>query len=210
MWEKLAPREIGFFDLFIRHTKAGLDAGKALVDALEQWPRGAEGMVRRIEEIEHECDTIAHMTIDLLHRTFITPLDRDETLKLISKMDDVVDGIESAAQRMLLFDIQKVPPRLVDLARVVMKEQEVLVELVPLLHGFKHPDRIRSLIIEVQRLENEADGILRAGLGELFRDHRGDPLLVIQLKELYERIEDASDQAEDVAEIIEGITLEHL
>lgn len=210
MWEKLAPREIGFFDLFIRHTKAGLDAGKALVDALEQWPRGAEGMVRRIEEIEHECDTIAHMTIDLLHRTFITPLDRDETLKLISKMDDVVDGIEAAAQRMLLFEIQKVPPRLVDLARVVMKEQEVLVELVPLLHGFKHPDRIRSLIIEVQRLENEADGILRAGLGELFRDHRGDPLVVIQLKELYERIEDASDQAEDVAEIIEGITLEHL
>lgn len=210
MWEKLAPREIGFFDLFIRHSKAGLDAGKALVEALEQWPRGAEGMVRRIEEIEHECDTIAHMTIDLLHRTFITPLDRDETLKLISKMDDVVDGIESAAQRMLLFDVQKVPPRLVDLARVVMKEQEVLVDLVPLLHGFKHPDRIRSLIIEVQRLENEADGILRAGLGELFRDHRGDPLVVIQLKELYERIEDASDQAEDVAEIIEGITLEHL
>ncbi len=210
MWEKLAPREIGFFDLFIRHSKAGLDAGKTLVEALDQWPRGAEGMVRRIEEIEHECDTIAHMTIDLLHRTFITPLDRDETLKLISKMDDVVDGIESAAQRMLLFDVQKVPARLVDLARVVMKEQEVLVDLVPLLHGFKHPERIRALIIEVQRLENEADGILRAGLGELFRDYRGDPLAVIQLKELYERIEDASDQAEDVAEIIEGITLEHL
>ncbi|MBP7125801.1 DUF47 domain-containing protein [Myxococcota bacterium] len=210
MWEKLAPREIGFFDLFIRHSKAGLDAGKTLVEALDQWPRGAEGMVRRIEEIEHECDTIAHMTIDLLHRTFITPLDRDETLKLISKMDDVVDGIESAAQRMLLFDVQKVPARLVDLARVVMKEQEVLVDLVPLLHGFKHPERIRALIIEVQRLENEADGILRAGLGELFRDYRSDPLAVIQLKELYERIEDASDQAEDVAEIIEGITLEHL
>jgi predicted phosphate transport protein (TIGR00153 family) len=159
-------------------------------------------MIRRIEEIEHECDTIAHMTIDLLHRTFITPLDRDETLKLISKMDDVVDGIESAAQRMLLFDVQQVPARLVDLARVVMKEQEVLVELVPLLHGFKHPERIRELIIEVQRLENEADGILRAGLGELFREHRSDPLMVIQVKELYERIEDAADQAEDVAEII--------
>jgi len=210
MWEKLAPREIGFFDLFIRHARAGLDAGKTLVEALEQWPRGAEGMIRRIEEIEHECDTIAHMTIDLLHRTFITPLDRDETLKLISKMDDVVDGIESAAQRMLLFDVQQVPARLVDLARVVMKEQEVLVELVPLLHGFKHPERIRELIIEVQRLENEADGILRAGLGELFREHRSDPLMVIQVKELYERIEDASDQAEDVAEIIEGITLEHV
>jgi len=122
-------------------------------------------------------------------------------------MDDVGDGIESAAQRMLLFDVQKVPARLVDLARVVMKEQEVLVDLVPLLHGFKHPERIRALIIEVQRLENEADGILRAGLGELFRS---DPLAVLQLKELYERIEDASDQAEDVAELIEGITLEHL
>ena len=118
MWDKLMPKEYGFFDLFDRHAAATLDAARTLVQVLEGWPESA-GRVRRIEELEHECDSIAHMTIDLLHRTFITPMDRDEILALISKMDDVTDSIEAAAQRLGLFDIRTVPPKLVEMARVL-------------------------------------------------------------------------------------------
>jgi predicted phosphate transport protein (TIGR00153 family) len=209
MFNKLRPQEIGFFDLFNRHASLSLDAGRTLVLLLTEWPEG-EGRIRRTEELEHECDSTAHMVIDLLHRTFITPLDRDETMKLITKQDDVVDSIEAAAQRLQMYDIGKVPAKLVELAKVLVRAQEKLVDLVALLRDFKQMDRMKELIIEVQRLENEADGLHRSGLAELFRQHANDPMTVMKLKEIYEIVEDATDHCEDVAEIIEGIALEHI
>lgn len=209
MFNKLRPREIGFFDLFNQHAALSLDAGRTLVILLAEWP-GSEGRIRRVEELEHECDSTAHMVIDLLHRTFITPLDRDETMKLITKLDDVTDSIEAAAHRLPMYAIDQVPARLIEMAKVLVRAQENLVELVGLLKDFKQMDRMKALIIEVQRLENEADGLHRAGLTELFHDHAQDALTVIKLKEIYEIVEAATDQCEDVAEIIEGIALEHV
>jgi predicted phosphate transport protein (TIGR00153 family) len=208
VFNKLIPREIGFFDLFNRHAVQSLDAGRTLVELLSEWP-GGEGRIRRIEELEHECDSTAHMVIDLLHRTFITPLDRDETLKLITTQDDIIDSIEAAAQRLQMYDIGKVPMKLVELAKVLVRAQEKLVELVALLRDFKKVDQMKTLIIEVQRLENEADGLHRSGLATLFREQANDPLTVVKLKEIYEIVEAATDQCEDAAELIEGIALEH-
>ncbi len=209
MFNKLLPKEIGFFDLFNRHAKLSLEASRTLVDLLERWPDG-EALIARMTELEHDCDSTAHMVIDLLHRTFITPLDRDETMKLITKLDDVTDSAEAAAQRLDLFAIGKVPPKLVEMAKVLVKALEQLVQLVALLKDFKQVARMKELIIEVQRLENEADALHRAGLAELFRVHATDALTVIKLKEIYEIVEAATDQCEDVAEIIEGIALEHV
>lgn len=209
MFNKLMPKEIGFFDLFNNHATHSLDAGRTLVTLLSEWP-ASEGRIHRIEELEHECDSTAHMVIELLHRTFITPLDRDETMNLITTQDDVVDSIEAAAHRLAMFAIDRVPARLVELAKVLVRAQEKLVELVALLRSFKNFDRMQVIIIEVHRLENEADGLFRAGLAELFREHANDPMTVIKLKELYEIVEEATDQCEDVAEIIEGIALEHV
>ena len=209
MFDKLLPKEIGFFDLFNRHAKLTLEASRTLVELLSRWPEG-EALIARMVELEHDCDSTAHMVIDLLHRTFITPLDRDETMKLITKLDDITDSAEAAAQRLDLFAIEKVPPKLVDMAKVLVKSTELLVQLVSLLKDFKQVARMKELIIEVQRLENEADALHRAGLAELFRSHASDALTVIKLKEIYEIVEAATDQCEDVAEIIEGIALEHV
>ena len=209
MFDKLLPKEIGFFDLFNQHARLTLDASRTLVDLLAGWP-GSEGQIARMVELEHNCDSTAHMVIDLLHRTFITPLDRDETMKLITKLDDVTDSAEAAAQRLDLFAIEAIPPKLLEMAKVLVKMMDQLVELVALLRDFKQVPRMKTLIIEVQRLENEADALHRSGLAELFRSHASDALTVIKLKEIYEIVEAATDQCEDVAEIIEGIALEHV
>ena len=208
MWDKLVPKEYGFYDLFNKHATAGLDAAKTLVIAAEEWPH-SEGRVRRIEEIEHECDTLAHMSIDLLHRTFITPLDRDEIMALVSGLDDIVDLIDSAAQRMVMFEILSVPPKMTELARVLCRTQEQVVSLIGMLRGIKHVEPLREIFKEIHRLENEGDGLHRAGLVELFRTSSGDALTVIKLKEIYETIEAAIDRCEDVSNTVEGITLEH-
>ena len=208
VWEKLTHRHYGLFDLLNRHAAATLDAAQNLVTIAKEWPEAA-GRIRRVEELEHECDSIAHMTIDLLHRTFITPLDRDETVRLIVKMDDVIDSIERAAKRMLLFEIGPLPWKLQEMIRVVNRAQEQVAAVVGMIRGFKHTEKLREIIREIHRLENEGDGLHHAGLSELFRDYAGDPLTVIKLKEIYETIEQAIDQCEDIANIVERIVLEH-
>jgi len=208
MWNKLARKEYGFFDLFNRIAASTLDGSRCLVAVAEEWPE-ASGRVRRIEELEHECDSIAHMTVDLLHRTFITPLDRDEILNLISKMDDVMDSIERAAKRMLLFELKVLPKKLRDMIRVLNRAQEQVVVAVKMIYGFKHGDDLREVFKEIHRLENEGDGLHHAGLTEMFRQNADDPLTVIKLKEIYETIEQAIDQCEDIANIVERIVLEH-
>lgn len=208
MWDKLLPKEYGFFDLFNRHAAAALDAARVLVATLDEWP-AAEGRVQRIIELEHECDNLTHMTVDLIHRTFITPLDRDEIVRLISTQDDVVDQIEAAAQRLILFDIRVIPTRLKELSRVLLRSMEQVVVIVGMTKNLKDQARLREILKEIHSLENEGDGLHRAGLAELFREYAGDPLTVIKLKEVYETIEDAVDQCEDIANIVEGISLEH-
>lgn len=209
MWSKWIPKEYGFFDLFNRHARATLDAIHALVQMVEQWPAEVESRCRRIKEMEHDCDSITHMAVDLLHRTFITPLDRDEILRLVSKMDDVTDCIETAANRMRLFKIATVPKRLVEMTRVACRAQEQVIVALEKMRGFKHADELREIVKEIHRLENDGDELVHAGLAALFDDFANDPLSVIKLKEIYEIVERAIDECEDVANIVEGIALEH-
>ncbi len=209
MLEKFFHREYGFFDLFNRHAATTLDAANSLLTIAEQWPSEEAGRVRRIEELEHECDTIAHMNIDLLHRTFVTPLDRDEIVALISALDDVMDWIERAARRMHLFDVPTIPKKLVEMIRVLSRAFEQVVRAVELIKGFKHGEQLREVFKEIHRLENEGDGLHHAGLTQLFRENANDPLTVIKLKEIYEAIEHAIDKCEDIAHIVERIVLEH-
>ena len=209
MWDKLMGKEYGFFELFNRHATATLDGVRSLVTVAEEWPAEAAGRIRRVEELEHECDTITHMTIDLLHRTFITPLDRDEIVRLVSKMDDVMDSIERAAKRMLLFEVHSLPKKLIEMIRVLCRAQEQVELAVKMIRGFKQGEKLREVFKEIHRLENEGDGLHHAGLTQLFRENADDPLEVIKLKEIYETIEQAIDQCEDIANIVESIVLEH-
>lgn len=208
MWQKLIGRQYGFFELFNRHATTTLEGAKALLAITEHFPE-IEESVRRVEELEHECDSITHMTVDLLHRSFITPLDRDEILKLISKMDDVMDSIDRAAKTMLVFELTSVPDNMKQMIGVLNKAQELVMAAVQLIPGFKYGDKLREIVKDIHTLENEGDSLHHAGIKKLFRESADDAILVIKLKQLYETVEDAIDACEDIADIAESIILEH-
>ncbi len=207
MLKSLISKEFGFYDLFERHAQTTLDAAKAMQEAVNHLDNNTE-IINRISELEHKADELTHMTVDLMHRTFITPLDRDEILKLISRMDDVVDFVDAAAHRLVLFEIAEVPERLAQLCQVLIDAQAQICDMVKLLRKIKGSD-LHKHAMEINRLENQADQLHRDGLAELFKRYKHDPLLVIKLKEIYEILETSIDSCEDVANIVEGIVLEH-
>lgn len=211
MIEKILPKNIGFFDLFEQHVASVLEAARVMNTLLaEVGTSTALSHVRRIEEFEHQCDNYTHMTVDLLRRTFITPLDRDETTSLISALDDIADLIQAAAHKIEFYDIESVPDGVKQLNLVLEKAVIELVKMVGYLRDMKkHHQQMTPICWEVNRLENEGDRIKRVGVGDLFRQ-KMDPLEVMKIKELYEALEDAIDKCEDAANIIEGLFIQHV
>ena len=207
MFERLMPRQVAFFDYFDRMAAKALEGSRALLEMLEVFDDVAE-RAGRIKTIEHEGDMITHECIEELHKTFITPIDRDSIHRLVTRMDDVLDLIESVAQRMALYDVDKPTPESVGLARVLLLSVEQVGKAVRGLRDMKNARDIQTECVEINRLENEADTLLRSAVGALFRNEK-DPLTVMKWKELYEGIEEATDRCEDVANLVEGIVLEH-
>ncbi len=207
MFRAWLPRKDEFFALFDQHTTTALLAGLAIRDALMNLHDNAEA-IARVERAEHACDQITHDTVDLLRSSFITPFDREEIRKLISRLDDIVDYIESAAHRLTLFRILEVPPEVVELSSVLIRTQEQVVEMVKMLRTMKKNQEMHDHVKEINRLENEGDKLHRKGIAALF-ENGGDPLTVMKLKDLYEILETAIDCCEDVAQVVEGIIIEH-
>ena len=207
MFERLMPRQVAFFDYFDRMAAKALEGSRALLEMLEAFDDVAE-RAGRIKTIEHEGDMITHECIEELHKTFITPIDRDSIHRLVTRMDDVLDLIESVAQRMSLYEIDAPTPESIGLARVLLLSVEQVGKAVRGLRDMKNAREIQAECVEINRLENEADTLLRLAVGALFRDGK-DPLTVMKWKELYEGIEEATDRCEDVANLVEGIVLEH-
>ncbi|HUT78646.1 MAG TPA: DUF47 family protein, partial [Polyangia bacterium] len=179
-----------------------------LAETFAGWP-GTVNNVARIEEAEHNCDNITHMTIDLMRRTYITPFERDEIRHLISRLDDIMDHAQGAASRLMLYKIEKVPCHLVEFGQVLAAAAEQVHRAVLLLRNIKKAQEIQTLAREINSLENEGDRILKAGIADLFENEK-DPIIIMKLKEVYERVEAATDRCEDVANVLEGILIEHL
>ena len=163
---------------------------------------------RRISDIEHETDTITHRCVEALHKTFITPIDRDQIHRLITRMDDVMDYVEAAAERIELYEITVMTSDVRDLADCLHRAAQQVEVAVRGLRDLKNPQATLKICIDINRLENEADAILRRSVARLFKEEK-DPITVIKWKEVYENLESASDRCEDVANIIEGVILEH-
>ena len=163
---------------------------------------------RRISDIEHETDTITHRCVEALHKTFITPIDRDSIHRLITRMDDVMDFVEAAAERIELYELSSMTSDVRDLADVLHRAALQVEQATHGLRTLKEPQQTLKICIEINRLENEADAVLRRSVARLFKDEK-DPIVVIKWKEIYESLEMASDRCEDVANIIEGVILEH-
>lgn len=207
MFRRFFAQQYNFFDLFDRHAQTALEGVKLIVEAMEKWP--APDILPRISEVEHQCDVIAHMAIDLMRRTYITPFDRDEIRELVSCLDDVIDYTNGAAIRMRLFQIDHIPPEMMKLAKVLVKCQEAVVDAVKLLRTIKKSKSIPNLCQDIHRLENEADNLNHEGVAALFQKEK-DAVAILKLKEIYEMLEEATDRCEDVAQAVEGIIIEHL
>jgi len=207
MLRRLLPREDDFFALFERHAALTVE-GAAEFRRLVSGEHNVKALAKRVKEIEHETDVITHTCVERLHRTFITPFDRDDIHRLISRMDDVMDLIDSAAARIALYEVSPMTPAVRELAEVLLKATRALATAVAGLRDLKRPQAILDACIEVNRLENEGDEILRSAVGALFREAT-DPLLVMKWKEIYDALEHATDRCEDVANTIEGVVLEH-
>jgi predicted phosphate transport protein (TIGR00153 family) len=207
MFPRLLPRETSFFDYFDRHIALTVTGASELVELVS---RGGDLTARavRIKEIEHETDVITHQCVEALHKTFITPLDRNEIHRLISRMDDVMDFIDGAAGRMLLYEITEMTPEARELAAILSRSTIELQHAVNGLRKMRNVPLIRQKCIVVNQLENDADVVLRAALAKLFKTER-DPVRIIKWKEIYEIMEGATDRCEDVANTIEGVVLEH-
>ena len=207
MFGRLLPRETSFFDFFESHAALTVDGAREFL-SLVQTGANIAAKAKRVSEIEHETDVITHHCVEALHKTFITPIERDDIHRLITRMDDVMDYVEAAAERLVLYEIREMKPEIKDLADVLVRATEQVEKALKGLRDMKRAAGVVELCIDINRLENEGDAILRVAVARLFREER-DPIVVIKWKEIYENLENATDRCEDVANIIEGVVLEH-
>ena len=203
----LLPREGRFFDLFNSHAELAARAAvelKALFDDLGE----LEQRSRAIQRNEKEADRITHETVQLLHKTFITPLDRDEIHQLITGMDDILDLMEDVATCVFLYDVRTVTPDSQKLAEICVNCTLKVKEAVGMLASMDNADAILRICGDIDRLESEADFVCRSALATLVREE-SDAKQILKLKEVYQLLESITDKAEDVANVIEGIVLEN-
>ena len=204
---RFLPNDESFFDQFEKHGRRTVDGCRALLE-LVTTPGDMVSRAKAISEIESDCDRITHAVVAQLHKTFITPLDRNDIHRLITKMDDVMDYVEAGAERLALYELTALTPEVGGMAQTLLKSAERVLEAVTGLRNLKNPSAILEKCVEINRLENETDGQLRNALARLFREEK-DPITIIKWKEIYELFETATDRCEDVANIIEGVVLEN-
>jgi predicted phosphate transport protein (TIGR00153 family) len=207
MLRKLLPRETSFFDYFEQHAELTLDGATEFLSLVSSGVN-IEVKARRIKEIEHETDVITHRCVEALHKTVITPMDSTQIHRLITRMDDVMDAIEAAAERIALYKLRQMTPEVQAMAEVIKSATQLLLDACRLLRNVRDPAAILKKCVDINRLENEADAILRRSVARLFKEEK-DPIFVIKWKEVYENLESATDRCEDVANIIEGVVLEN-
>ncbi len=201
------PREGRFFDYFTEHGEQlvlGARELRALMDNVKELPERK----RSIEKIEHRADKITQQTMQLLHATFITPLDRDEIHQLITRMDDILDLMEDVSQCMFLYDIHQVTDETKKLADICLVSTEKVKAAVSMLSNLKNSETILALCKEIDRLESDADHVMRGAMAKLFREE-ADVKYLFKMKEIYQLLESVTDRCQDVANIVEAIVLEN-
>ena len=207
MLGRLMPREGKFFDLFNAHGERIVEGARELAAMIGTFSE-LDAHARRIDDAERAADKITHECISLLHKTFITPFDREQIHSLITAMDDILDLIQDVAESIALYDLRRITPEAKQLAEINQMCCERVKTAVGLLTNIKHPEAILKCCEEIDRLESDADRVLRAAMSKLFRDEP-DVKQLIKLRTIYELLETISDRCEDVANIIEGIVLEN-
>ena len=198
------PRDEQFFDLFNSMAEEIRAAAKLLEDMLSTDPPD-EQYVDQIKDAEHRCDALTHDTIQRLHRTFVTPFDREDLYALAASLDNVMDAIDAAAAMVKLYRIEVVRPGARELARTVTQSAE---RLDSALESLAKKTPVHPHAVEINRLENEADRAYQSAISSLF-DTEADPIQIIKWKEVFDMLEQVTDACEDVANVIEGVAVKH-
>jgi uncharacterized protein len=202
---RLTPQNRAFFELYTRASANAVEISRLLVELLEGFPSSDGELIRRIKEREHEGDRLTHEVVDLLNRTFVTPFERDDMYRLAGAIDDVCDHVDEAADNLGTYGVEGVPERAVEQARVIHQAAQTLDAAVQRLEGFKDS---QAQLIELRRLEDEGDRLVRDAVGELFRSVQ-DPIAVIRWKDIHERLEEAVDALEHAADVLEAILVKN-
>ncbi|MCM3876829.1 MAG: DUF47 family protein [Thermoanaerobaculia bacterium] len=202
---QLFPREETFLPQFARAAEIILEAAIAL-DQLAADFTDVELKVAHIKHLEHEGDQVAHQTFGLLSRTWITPIDREDIHALVKALDDVLDYMDAAANRFVLYKIPAPRPGLKQATQILVQSAHAIRRASALLGDLKNSAEILEICVEINRLENEADALNRISIGRLF-DTEKDPITLLKWKEIYEVLEEATDRCEDVANVFEQIVL---
>ena len=201
---RLIPRETKFFELFAE-LSGYLTEGARLLRSVLQDPRDLELRVKEVQAVEHKGDRATHAIITKLNQSFITPFDREDIHRLASSLDDVLDFVNAASTRLVMYKILQPPPISAELAGIIVLQSQELARGVSLLE--KNGEVLKHCE-EVNRLEDEADQVSRRAIANLF-DTEKDPIQLIKVKELYEILEVATDKAEDAANVLETIVLKN-
>ncbi len=207
MFGRLMPREGRFFDMFNAHAAQIVRAAEAFV-ALTKNYEERETHARTIDEAEHAADRITAEAIRMLHKTFITPIDRDHIHHLIDTMDDICDLIQDAAESLSLYDVRRITPETVHLAEIAMRSCERVKHVVEMLAHAKDLEAIFKTCEEIDRLESDADRVMRSAMSRLFREEQ-DVREIIKMRSIYQLLESVTDRCEDVANLAEGIAIEN-
>lgn len=201
---RLLPREETFFVLLHDAAQNILRAAQMLQDLLDEYT-SVDRKAEAIKSVEDKGDEITHAIIDRLNRTFITPFDREDIFTLAKSLDDVLDWIEASSARMAVYRIPEATSEARELAHIIVSECEAMMEAIDNLRNL---DRLAGPLREINRLENLADHVQRDAIAKLFASN-GNPIDVMKWKEIYETLEEATDQGEHVAHVLEGIYAKH-
>lgn len=204
---RMTSKEGLFFDLFVDTATDTCQSAKLLEDLMISYTNVNE-KIRAIEETEHKCDGHVHKMLELLNRSFITPIDREDIYLIAKEIDNITDAIEATAHRFKMFNVKAIREDAKKLARLIVQCTDELANVMAELKKMKTSKVLREKIIEVNRIEDEGDEIFRSAIQMLFVAET-DPLEVIKWKEIYEYLENTLDACEDVANIIEGVVMKH-
>jgi hypothetical protein len=202
---RLLPREEEFFALFTEVANRNKEAVALLRKLFEAPPDRRTPHIEAIKRLEHEADQVTHEVVNRLDRTFITPLDREDIHQLSSDLDDVMDAMDGTARRAQIFGLGPSPQGVLRIAEVLQRMMAAIAEAVSRL---KKGDDVMKYCIEAKQLEEEGDAIYHESLGQLFAKEK-DAIELIKWKEIYDNLERTLDQAEDVANVVESITIKH-
>jgi predicted phosphate transport protein (TIGR00153 family) len=207
---RLIPQDERFFDLFNRAAENTLEGAQVLNDLLNNYVE-VDRKARHLKDIEHTGDEITHEVFGALHRTFVTPLDREDISNLASSLDDVIDWIEEVARRIRLYRIDQPTSIACQFGKVILEQAEQIARAVPLLEQRSKADVLQRATQEIHRLENEGDDLLADAIATLYDGVTEVPQLIRQMRwnDVYQLLEDTTDKAENVATVLNNIALKN-